>query len=187
MVRALGVSLVGLGAYLAVLLATSGTPLAPVTGALVLGIVLVVLLIPIQSLAEELVFRAFLPQVVFGAGRVSAVAYGVVSLVGAALFASLHSASSPVLLGVYLLLGLVFSALVWVTGGIEAAAVMHAVNNVVFVTAGLLQGKDLTATQGETRLDTAFVAQVVVLLVIAAVIVLVTRRETGRLTDRTKG
>jgi membrane protease YdiL (CAAX protease family) len=102
-------------------------------------LVVVLLTTPLQSAAEEYVFRGYLSQAI--AGWISAPRAGAVlaAFLSAALFAAAHGAQDPVTFLDRFAFGLAASAVVWLTGGLEAAIVLHAVNNVlVFVLAGAL-------------------------------------------------
>ncbi|RBY82054.1 hypothetical protein DQ238_05445 [Geodermatophilus sp. TF02-6] len=101
-------------------------------------LVLVVLLTtPLQSAAEEYVFRGYLSQAVAGwvrGPRAGAVTAGVLT---AALFSAAHAPPDVWTFADRFAFGLAASAVVWLTGGLEAAIVLHAVNNVlVFLLAG---------------------------------------------------
>jgi uncharacterized protein len=105
----------------------------------------VLLTTPLQSAAEEYLFRGYLSQAVAGwirSPRTGAVMAGVLT---AALFSAAHL---PPDLWTFLdrfAFGLAASAVVWLTGGLEAAIVLHAVNNVlVFLLAGALGDGVLT-------------------------------------------
>ena len=95
---------------------------------------------PLQSAAEEYLFRG-LPEP--GDRRLGAGARGPARcwprVVTAALFSAAHvPADVPTFLDRFAF-GLAASAVVWLTGGLEASIVLHAVNNVlVFVLAGAL-------------------------------------------------
>jgi uncharacterized protein len=144
----------------------------PVPG---LGWLLVVVLLttPLQSAAEEYVFRGYLSQAVAGwIGRPEVGAL-VAAVTTAALFSALHAPPDvPTFLDRFAF-GLAASAVVWLTGGLEAAIVLHAVNNVlVFVLAGLL-GEGVATT--EVPLSLGLVALVVSLLTMAAYVAVVAR------------
>jgi membrane protease YdiL (CAAX protease family) len=102
-------------------------------------LLVVVLTTPLQSAAEEYLFRGYLSQAVAGWIRAPRAGAVVAAVVTAALFSAAHL---PPDLATFLdrfAFGLAASAVVWLTGGLEAAVVLHAVNNlVVFVLAGLL-------------------------------------------------
>jgi hypothetical protein len=102
-------------------------------------LLVVVLTTPLQSAAEEYVFRGYLSQAIAGWLRRPVVGAVVAAVVTAALFSAAHA---PPDLETFLdrfAVGLAASAVVWLTGGLEAAVVLHAVNNVlVFVLAGAL-------------------------------------------------
>jgi membrane protease YdiL (CAAX protease family) len=128
-----GLALVALGpviclSLLPVLLDADGVE--PVAG---LGWFLAVVLLttPLQSAAEEYVFRGYLSQAV--AGWIGAPAAGAVvaALVTASIFSLLHLPPDLPTVLVRVAVGLAASAVVWLTGGLEAAIVLHAVNNVL--------------------------------------------------------
>jgi membrane protease YdiL (CAAX protease family) len=102
-------------------------------------LLVVLLTTPLQSAAEEYVFRGYLSQAIAGwvrHPRAGAVAAG---LLTALLFAAAHGPQDPLTFLDRFAFGLAASALVWLTGGLEAAIVLHSVNNVlVFVLAGAL-------------------------------------------------
>jgi membrane protease YdiL (CAAX protease family) len=102
-------------------------------------LLVVVLTTPLQSAAEEYVFRGYLSQAIAAWLRRPDVGAVVAALLTAALFSAAHG---PPDLATFLdrfAVGIAASAVVWLTGGLEAAIVLHAVNNVlVFVLAGAL-------------------------------------------------
>jgi membrane protease YdiL (CAAX protease family) len=100
-------------------------------------LVVVLLTTPLQSAAEEYVFRGYLSQAIAGWVRRPRAGALVAGLLSALLFAAAHGAQDPITFLDRFAFGLAASALVWLTGGLEAAIVLHAVNNVlVFVLAG---------------------------------------------------
>jgi hypothetical protein len=136
-------------------------------------LLIVVLTTPLQSAAEEYVFRGYLSQAIAGwIGRERAGAV-VAAVTTAALFSALHAPPDvPTFLDRFAF-GLAASAVVWLTGGLEAAIVFHAVNNVlVFFLAGLL-GEGVATT--EVPLHLGLVALVVSLLTMAAFVAVVAR------------
>jgi uncharacterized protein len=137
-------------------------------------LVLVVLLTtPLQSAAEEYVFRGYLSQAIAGwirEPRAGAVVAGVVT---AALFSAAHAPPDVWTFLDRFAFGLAASAVVWLTGGLEAAIVLHAVNNVlVFLLAGGL-GEGVTTEAVPAGTGVLVVA--VDLLAMAAYVVLVAR------------
>jgi membrane protease YdiL (CAAX protease family) len=102
-------------------------------------LVVVLLTTPLQSAAEEYVFRGYLSQAIAGWIRAPQVGAIVAAVLTAALFAAAHGPQDPLTFLDRLAFGLAASAVVWLTGGLEAAIVLHAVNNVlVFGLAGAL-------------------------------------------------
>jgi uncharacterized protein len=102
-------------------------------------LLVVFLTTPLQSAAEEYLFRGYLSQAI--AGWVGHPAAGplLAGVLTAALFSAAHLPGDlPTFLDRFAF-GLAASAVVWLTGGLEAAIVLHAVNNVLlFVLAGAL-------------------------------------------------
>ena len=136
-------------------------------------LVVVLLTTPLQSAAEEYVFRGYLSQAIAGwIGRPQAGAI-VAALTTAALFSALHAPPDVSTFLDRFAFGLAASAVVWLTGGLEAAIVLHAVNNVlVFVLAGLL-GEGVATT--EVPVGLGLLALVVSLLTMAAYVAVVAR------------
>lgn len=89
-------------------------------------ILVCVLVIPFQALAEELVFRASLPQIVGTWVRSPLIAYGV----SVPLFAAGHAYNWIGLTDI-VVFAICAAALTWYTKGIEAATALHAVGNIV--------------------------------------------------------
>lgn len=97
-------------------------------------LLVVVLTTPLQAAAEEYLFRGYLSQAVaawVGRPRAGAVVAGVLT---AALFSAAHLPPDVWSFLDRFAFGLAASAVVWLTGGLEAAIVLHAVNNVVVLT-----------------------------------------------------
>jgi membrane protease YdiL (CAAX protease family) len=115
-------------------------------------LVLVVLLTtPVQSAAEEYVFRGYLSQAVAGWFREERVGAVVAALVSAVLFSLAHVPPDWASFLDRFAVGLAASAVVRLTGGLEASIALHAVNNVlVFLLAGALgEGSTAGGSQGE--------------------------------------
>jgi membrane protease YdiL (CAAX protease family) len=102
-------------------------------------VVVVLLTTPLQAAAEEYFFRGYLSQAIAGWVRAPVAGAVVAALVTASLFSWAHG---PPDLSTFLdrfAVGVAASAVVWLTGGLEAAIALHAVNNVVvFLVAGAL-------------------------------------------------
>ncbi len=102
-------------------------------------LLVVVLTTPLQSAAEEYVFRGYLSQAIAGWIRSERAGALTAAVVTAALFSLAHAPGDVVTFLDRFVFGLAASAVVWLTGGLEAAIVLHAVNNVVvFILAGWL-------------------------------------------------
>ncbi|WP_345432987.1 CPBP family intramembrane glutamic endopeptidase [Modestobacter marinus] len=112
-------------------------------------LVVVLLTTPLQCAAEEYFFRGYLSQAIAGwVGRPQAGA-AVAAVLTAALFSAAHLPPDVETFLYRFVIGLVLSGAVWLTGGLEAAIALHAVNNVViFVLAGALGEELATADPG---------------------------------------
>lgn len=173
--KATAIALVGLGGYAVYTHISSGQPVVPITGAVIIGLVAVLVLIPLQALGEELVFRGFGPQLVLGKTGTSVLATVVVSLIFSALFATFHGASDFTAWLVFFVFGVIFAVLVGLTGGLEAAWALHAVNNVLFVGGGVLRGQNLGVKQSNVTVSVDVFIQLAVMIVVAIVVAFVTR------------
>jgi hypothetical protein len=102
-------------------------------------LLVVLLTTPLQSAAEEYLFRGYLSQTIAGWVRAPRAGAVVAAVLTAALFSAAHAPPDVATFLDRFLFALAASAVVWLTGGLEAAIVLHAVNNVlVFVLAGAL-------------------------------------------------
>jgi membrane protease YdiL (CAAX protease family) len=112
-------------------------------------VVVVLTTTPLQAAAEEYVFRGYLSQTIAGwIGRPQAGAL-VAGVVTAALFSAAHAPPDLQTFLYRFAIGLALSAVVWLTGGLEAAIALHAVNNVViFLLAGALGDRAAAAEPG---------------------------------------
>lgn len=94
-------------------------------------LICLMLVTPFQAAAEEYMFRGVLLRTVGSWFRKPVVALAVGTLVNALLFMSIHGADDIWLNIFYVVLGALLSYLTWRTGGIEAAAAVHIVNNML--------------------------------------------------------
>ncbi|MCZ2824044.1 MULTISPECIES: CPBP family intramembrane glutamic endopeptidase [unclassified Modestobacter] len=141
----------GLAVAIGLLLTVAATDLSITGPTSSFGWLLLVVLLttPLQCAAEEYFFRGYLSQAIAGwVGRpqTGAVVAGVLT---AALFSAAHAPPDVESFLYRFVIGLVLSAAVWLTGGLEAAIALHAVNNVViFIMAGALGEELATADPG---------------------------------------
>jgi len=139
-------------------------------------LVVVVLTTPLQSAAEEYLFRGYLSQCIAAWVRSPKVGPVLAGVLTAALFSAAHLPPDlPTFLDRFAF-GLAASAVVWLTGGLEAAIVLHAVNNVlVFVLAGALgEGVETQSYPGGLALTLLLVS----VLSVAAYVGVVARART---------
>jgi uncharacterized protein len=139
------------------------------------GWLLVVVLVttPLQAAAEELFFRGYLSQTIAGWLRGPVPGALLAAVASAALFSVAHGPPDVSTFLDRFAVGLAASAVVWLTGGLEAAIALHAVNNVVvFLLAGALG-------DGSARADTpggvGTVSLLITVLALAAYVAVVAR------------
>ncbi len=137
-------------------------------------LVVVLLTTPLQSAAEEYLFRGYLSQAVAGWIRDPRAGGILAALVSAVLFSLAHLPPGLSSFGFYFFFGLAASAVVWLTGGLEAAIALHSVNNVViFVLAGAL-GEDVLSAS-ESSAGVPWFDVLLALLALTAFVALVAR------------
>lgn len=105
-------------------------PQSPRPAAWVTLLVIGLLLTPWQAAAEEYAFRGWLTQNIGAYFARPLVSFLVPTVVAAAAFAAAHGSPDPWILADLAVFSVVASVMTWRTGGLEAAIVMHAVNNV---------------------------------------------------------
>ena len=136
-------------------------------------LLVVFLTTPLQSAAEEYLFRGYLSQGIAGwfrSHRAGAITAGILTAV---VFSLAHAPPDFLTFLDRFVFALAASATVWLTGGLEAAIVLHAVNNVlVFLLAGLLG--DGVATE-QVPQGTGALLVLVTMLSMAAYVALVAR------------
>lgn len=146
-----GLATLGLAVAIGLLLTIAGTDLSITGPTSSFGWLLLVVLLttPLQCAAEEYFFRGYLSQAIAGwVGRPQAGAV-VAGVLTAALFSAAHAPPDVETFLYRFVIGLVLSAVVWLTGGLEAAIALHTVNNVViFIMAGALGEELATADPG---------------------------------------
>ncbi len=94
-------------------------------------IVVILLTTPFQAAGEEFLLRGLVTRAVGAWIPNARAALVVATLVSAGAFMGLHGAGDPWLNAFYFLFGVCASILVWRTGGLEAAVVIHVVNNML--------------------------------------------------------
>ncbi|SCX52848.1 hypothetical protein SAMN03159343_2865 [Klenkia marina] len=144
--RALATIGVGVAATIGISLTDGPVSVTGPDGSYVWLLVVVLLTTPLQSAAEEFVFRGYLSQTIAAWFRTERTGAVVAAVLTAALFSAAHAPPDWLTFLDRFLFGLAASWVTRLTGGLEAAIVLHAVNNVVvFVLAGALGGGVATA------------------------------------------
>ncbi|MDT0277259.1 CPBP family intramembrane glutamic endopeptidase [Blastococcus goldschmidtiae] len=165
---------VALGVAGAVLLAGREVPgpVPELPWVLVVGL----LTAPLRAAGEELLFRGYLSQAVAGWIGRPRVGAAVAALVSAVLWAALYGTDDLAGFVGRVALGLAASAVVLLTGGIEAAVALHAVCGVVVLVLGAVLGEG--AVPGLVPGGPGAVFVLVAALGLAAFVGLVARRGT---------
>lgn len=91
----------------------------------------ILLTTPLQAAGEEYVIRGFLLRSVGAWIKPETVAFAVSGLVSSVVFMLLHGAGDPWLNVFYFTFGASAAWLTWRTGGLEAAIVLHVINNLL--------------------------------------------------------
>ncbi|MEI4272806.1 type II CAAX endopeptidase family protein [Klenkia sp. LSe6-5] len=145
--RALATVGVGVVVTIGISLTDGPVRLTGPDGSYVWLLLVVLLTTPLQSAAEEFVFRGYLSQTVAAWFRTERTGAVVAAVLTAALFSAAHAPPDVLTFLDRFVFGLAASWVTRLTGGLEAAIVLHAVNNVVvFVLAGALGGDVATTT-----------------------------------------
>ena len=111
-----------------------------------------VLLTPGQAAAEEYAFRGWTLQNLGCYFRLPALSWVIPGIVAAAAFAAAHGSPDPWILADLAAFSVTATLMIWRTGGLEAAIVMHTVNNIgITVVTTLIGGWDETFVGAETR------------------------------------
>jgi len=92
--------------------------------------IIVLLTTPLQAAGEEYGFRGLVARSVGSWFARPAVALVAGTIVSSVFFSIAHFAADPWLIAYYLVFGITMSIVAWRTGGLEAAILIHATNNV---------------------------------------------------------
>lgn len=154
---AVGLAVMGLGTLISFAVATdSGTTTGLDVNTYAALVLVVVFSTPLQSAAEEYVFRGYASQTI--ASWIPSRTTGAVlaGLITATLFSLIHLPQDFLTFFDRFAFGVAASAVVWLTGGLEAAIALHAANNVwVFLVSGALgepPSSDIQAEVGTAAL-----------------------------------
>lgn len=177
LVKSLLVAGVGFGLMTVVNLAVQDKPIQT-SGAVLAGVLVAVLLVPLQAASEELMFRGLTVQTLLGRIGVTPVTFWVVTAALTALFAALHGATDPAVLLALVAIALLMAYLTWRLAGLEAAIAVHVMNNVTLICSSVLRGTDLTKGQSaSTTSMTGVLVQIAVAALVTAVICWIAARE----------
>ncbi|TDL44379.1 CPBP family intramembrane glutamic endopeptidase [Kocuria rosea] len=138
---------------------------------------IVLLTTPLQAAAEEYMFRGVIQRAAgsWVSGAVPSLLLG--TLVSAAAFSIAHFASDGWLIAYYFVFGVAMSLLTHFTGGLEAASLVHAANNVVLFLVSTLTGQMGEAVDRSAGVGGPFMlAPMLVIAAVAAVLILLGRR-----------
>ena len=132
-----------------------------------MGLIVCVVLVPIQCVAEEYVFRGLIMQTIGAWTKLPAIAIAA----SAAVFALGHPYNAIGMVTIFLN-GIIWGALVWHTKGLEATSALHIVNNLL---AFGFAGFGLSEMTSEVDMVSLFM-DVATCLVFAAIIVFANKK-----------
>jgi membrane protease YdiL (CAAX protease family) len=137
------------------------------------------LLTPWQAAAEEYAFRGWITQNVGAYFSRPVVAFVVPTLIAAAAFAAAHGSPDPWILADLAVFSIVASVMTWRTGGLEAAIVMHAVNNLgIDIIVNTVGGFDEAMVGAETTgTPLSFAVSALISLIALALVLWQARRQ----------
>ena len=155
-------------------------PQSPRSADWVAMLVIGLLLTPWQAAAEEYAFRGWLTQNIGSYFARPLVAFLVPAGVAAVAFSAAHGSPDPWILADLAVFSVVASVMTWRTGGLEAAIVLHAVNNVgIDIVTSVVGGFDEAMVSAETTGSPLSVAISALLSLIALALVLWQARRRG--------
>jgi membrane protease YdiL (CAAX protease family) len=155
-------------------------PQSPRSDQWVALLVLGLLLTPWQAAAEEYAFRGWLTQNLGAYLARPLLAFLVPAVVAAVAFAAAHGSPDPWILADLAVFSLAASVMTWRTGGLEAAIVLHAANNVgIDIIVNTVGGFEEAFVGAETRGTPTAFAVSLVLHVVAVALVLWQARRAG--------
>ncbi len=113
-----------------------------------LVLVLVVVLVPLQSAAEEITFRGYLAQALGALLPWRFVSLAVTIVLSAALFAAAHGSFHLSTFAALAIMAIMMVLLTWYTGGLEGAIAIHALHNTsIFLISALTGPTDSLVNQ----------------------------------------
>lgn len=135
-------------------------------------LIAVIVLVPFQAAAEEVVFRGLAMNVI--GSWLKHPAWAVLIPVPFFVYGHLYDLPGLIDVGIF---AVIVGILTLFTGGLEVGMAFHIVNNIFALGLGILSGADMNATNGPT-IET--VISISVTIVFAGLVVIDTRRRQGR-------
>jgi membrane protease YdiL (CAAX protease family) len=114
-------------------LAAAELSATPPNGTTLALLVMVVLTTPLQAAGEEFGFRGFVARTVGAWSARPGVSFTIGTVASSITFALVHFAADPWLIAYYLVFAVAMSCIVWATGGLEVAVLIHVLNNVLLL------------------------------------------------------
>ncbi|MET1007558.1 MAG: CPBP family intramembrane glutamic endopeptidase, partial [Propionibacteriaceae bacterium] len=146
------------------------------TGESVALLVIMLLTTPLQAAGEEYGARGLIMRAA-GSWVASPVPGLIIAtIVPSLVFMAAHGAGDPWLNVYYFLFGAAMSLLVWRTGGLEAAVVVHAVNNMMAFGIVILAGQEINLDRSAGTGGAFMLVPMAVLLIVALLLSLLARR-----------
>ena len=106
----------------------------------------VLLTTPLQSAGEEYGARGLIARAAGSWLADARIALVISAVVSATIFTVAHGTLSPWLIAYYFVFGVAMSVVVWRTGGLEVAVLIHTINNLLLFVFAIASGQDLAAS-----------------------------------------
>ena len=133
---------------------TQPLPQTPDVSTVLAFLVIIFLTTPLQAAAEEYAFRGYLSQVI----GYFAKSWIIPAIITGLLFAAAHGSQDLAAFVDRFAFGMLASFVTWRSGGLEAASVFHAANNVVILALGAFVGNPLPDPGVQTSIPWSLVA-----------------------------
>jgi len=140
-------------------------------------LLIVLLTTPLQSAGEEYGARGLLNRAAASWTSNPRIGFVLGAAVSSALFAAAHVAGDPWLIAYYIVFGVALCAVSTATGGLEAAVLIHAMNNLLLLVPTVLAGQqDSIFERGEGTGGPFMLIPMAVLAIAAAIVIWWARR-----------
>lgn len=127
----------------------------------ILFLILILISVPLQCIAEEFAFRGLIMQSIGSWINIPVL----VIVIQAVMFALLHGYNNLGIIEVFIM-GIVYGFFAWKTNGIEVSSAFHTANNLTIAIVVMLGMEETTSTIGQVDLVTSVVFQIIVFAIL---------------------